>query len=126
MENYVINPQVFYWINVLGILQTVFAIIGTVSATGFVCLVVAWIYNAIEVKKGYKRNEIYRKVCKTWAIITGVVGFILITASIFIPGRTTSIEILIAKTTTFDNVNWTVQQVKDMVDYIVRAIDGIY
>lgn len=31
MENYVINPQVFYWINVLSILQTVFAVIGGVE-----------------------------------------------------------------------------------------------
>jgi len=125
MENYVINPQVFYWINVLGILQTVFAVIGGVFATAFLCLVAGWIYNAVQAKNGYEDNENYMKVCRTWAIVTGFVGFVLITASIFIPGRTTSIEMLIAKTATFDNVNWTVQQVKDMVDYIVHAINGI-
>lgn len=125
MENYIINPQVFYWINILSILQTVFAVIGTFCAIVFVALAIAWTYNAIEVKKGYKSNEPYRKVCKTWAIVTGIIGFILITASIFIPGRTTSIEMLIAKTATYDNVNWTVQQVKDMVDYIINAIKNI-
>jgi len=125
MENYVINPQVFYWINVLSILQTVIAIIGGVLVTAFICLVAGWIYNASEAKNGYEDNEVYMKVCKTWAIVTGIVGFVLITASIFIPGRTTSIEILIAKTATFDNVNWSVQQVKDVVDYIVHAIKGI-
>lgn len=125
MENYVINPQVFYWINVLSILQTVFAAIGVVFATAFICLVGGWVYNAAKAKNGYEDNEEYMKVCRTWAIVTGIIGFVLITASIFIPGRTTSIEMLIAKTATFDNVNWTVQQVKDMVDYIVRAIKGI-
>ncbi len=125
MENYVINPQVFYWINVLSILQTVIAIIGGVLVTAFICLVAGWIYNASEAKNGYEDNEVYMKVCKTWAIVTGIVGFVLITASIFIPGRTTSIEMLIAKTATFDNVNWSVQQVKDVVDYIVHAIKGI-
>ena len=125
MENYVINPQVFYWINVLSILQTVFAVIGSLFVTGFICLVIGWIYNAIEAKNGYEDNEVYMKVCRTWAIVTGVICFIMITASIFIPGRTTSIEMLIAKTATFDNVNWTVQQVKDLVDYIVHAIKGI-
>lgn len=122
MENYVINPQVFYWINVLSILQTVFAIIGGVLASAFICLVIAWVYNAVEMKRGYERNAFYMKVFKTWAIVTGIIGFVLITAAIFIPGRTTSIEMLIAKTATFDNVNWTVQQVKDMVDYIITAI----
>lgn len=125
MENYVINPQVFYWINVLDALQTAFAIIGAAFATGFVYLAIAWIYNAIEAERGYKSNEIYMKVCRTWAIVIGVVGFVLIIVSIFIPGRTTSIEMLIAKTATFDNVNWTVQQVKDVVDYVVNAIKGI-
>ena len=125
MENYVINPQVFYWINVLSILQTLFAIIGGVLATVFICLVIEWVYNAVQAKNGYEDNEDYMKVCKTWAIVTGIVGFVLITASVFIPGRTTSIEMLIAKTATFDNVNWTVQQVKDIVDYIITAIKSI-
>lgn len=125
MENYVINPQVFYWINVLSILQTVFAVIGGVFATSFLCLVAGWIYNAAQAKNGYEDNEDYMKVCRTWAIVTGIIGFVLITVSIFIPGRTTSIEMLIAKTATFDNVNWSVQQVKDLVDYIVHAIKGI-
>ena len=125
MENYVINPQVFYWINVLSILQTVFAAIGVVFATAFVCLVAGWIYNAAQAKNGYEDNEVYMKMCRTWAIVTGIIGFVMITASVFIPGRTTSIEMLIAKTATFDNVNWSVQQVKDLVDYIVHAIKGI-
>ena len=125
MENYVINPQVFYWINVFSILQIVFAVIGGLSTAGFVGLVIAWVYNAAQAKNGYEDNEEYMKVCKTWAIVTGIIGFILITASIFIPGRTTSIEMLIAKTATFDNVNWTVQQVKDLVDYIVHAIKSV-
>jgi len=125
MENYVINPQVFYWISVLSILQTVFATIGVIFATAFICLVTGWVYNAVEMKRGYERNALYMKVFKTWTIVTGIVSFVLITAAIFIPGRTTSIEMLIAKTATFDNVNWTVQQVKDIVDYIITAIKSI-
>lgn len=125
MENYVINPQVFYWINVLSILQTVIAIIGGVLITAFICLVAGWIYNAALARNGYENSKDYMKVCRSWAIVTGIIGFVLIVASIFIPGRTTSIEMLIAKTATFDNVNWSVQQVKDVVDYIVHAIKGI-
>lgn len=125
MENYVINPQVFYWINVLSILQTVIAIIGGVLITAFICLVAGWIYNAALARNGCEDNKDYMKVCRTWAIVTGIIGFVLIVASIFIPGRTTSIEMLIAKTATFDNVSWSVQQVKDVVDYIVHAIKGI-
>lgn len=125
MTNYVIDPQVFYWMNVLGILQTVLAVFGGACVAAFFGLVAGWIYNSCEVKNGYENNLSYLKVCRKFAIITGIVGFILVTVSIFIPGRTTSIEMIIAKATTFDNVNWTVQQVKEVVDYIVQAIKGI-
>lgn len=125
MTNYVIDPRVFYWINVLGILQTVFALFGGTCVLASLGFVVGWIYNSCEVKRGYEHNLIYLKMCRRWAIATGIVGFVLVTAAIFVPGRTTSIEMLIAKTATFDNVNWTVQQLKDAVDYIVQAIKGI-
>jgi len=125
MANYVIDPKAFYWMNVLGILQTVFAVFGGACVIAFFGLVAGWIYNSYAVNEGFESNLFYLKICKRWAIITGVVGFIFVTAAIFIPGRTTSIEMLIAKTATFDNVNWTVQQIKDVVDYIVQAIKGI-
>ena len=125
MENYIINPQVFYWINVLDSLQIAFDFIGLMFAILFVCLIITWVCNAIEAAKGFEDNKVYMKTCKTWAIITGIISFVLIMASVFIPGRTTSIEMLIAKTATYDNVNWTVQQVKDIVDYIINAIKSI-
>ena len=125
MSNYVINPQVFYWMNVLALLQTFLAIIGGICIAAFFGLTAGWIYNLNEVRRGYDQNLVYMKVCRLWAIVTGIVGLILIMASIFIPGRTASIEMLVAKAATFDNVNWTVQQVKDVVDYIVQAIKGI-
>ena len=125
MINYVIDPQVFYWMNVLGIVQTILGVIGGVCAAAFVCLLIGWIYNSLVVKKGYESNLFFLKEFRKWAIITGIVGFVLGTAAIFIPGRTTSIEMMIAKAATFDNVNWTVQQVKDVVDYIVKAIKSI-
>ena len=125
MTNYIIDPQVFYWMNVLEILQIVFAIFGTIFAIAFVGLTMGWVYNSWEVKKGYESNLFYKKECKKWAIITGIIGFVLITASIFIPGKTASIEMLVAKTATFNNVNWTVQQVKEVVDYIVNALKSV-
>lgn len=125
MTNYVIDPQVFYWMNVLGIVQTILGIFGGLCAAAFVCLLIGWIYNSWEAKRGYESNLFYLKEYRKWAIITGIVGFVLVTAAIFIPGRTTSIEMIIAKAATFDNVNWTVQQVKEVVDYIVQAIKSI-
>ena len=125
MQNYIIDPRIFYWINVLGIMQTAAAIVGAVCLSAFIGFAIGWIYNEGEVKNGYKRNVYYMKTCKRWTIMTGTIGLILLTASIFIPGRTTSIEMLVAKIATFDNVNWTVQQVKEVVDYIVKALQSV-
>lgn len=125
MQNFIIDPKIFYWINVLGIMQTVAAIVGAVCLSAFIGFAIGWIYNAGEVESGYKSNVYYMKTCKRWTIVTGIIGLILLTASIFIPGRTTSIEMLVAKTATFDNVNWTVQQVKEVVDYIVKALQSV-
>lgn len=125
MQNYIIDPRIFYWINVLGIMQTVAAIVGAMCLGAFIGFAIGWIYNTGEVESGRKCNVYYMKTCKRWAIATGIIGLILLTVSIFIPGRTTSIEMLIAKTATFDNVNWTVQQVKEVVDYIVKALQSV-
>jgi len=125
MTNYIIDPQVFYWMNIFGIMQTVFAIFGVVFMAAFICLTIGYVYNSCEAKRGYESNLLYQKECKKWAIITGIIGLPLITVAIFIPGKTTSIEMLVAKTATFDNVNWTVQQVKEVVDYIVYALKSV-
>lgn len=124
MTNYIIAPQVFYWINTLSSMQTVFGILGGVCTAAFICLSIGWIYNADQARL-YEDNKFYMKVCKKWAIITGTLGLIMIVLAIFIPGKTTSIEMLVAKTATFDNVDWTVQQIKEVVDYIVQAIKTI-
>jgi len=124
MTNYIIAPQVFYWINVLSIAQTVFGILGGVCIATFVGLTIGWMYNVYQVEV-YRRNECYMKIFKKWAIIAGILGLLMIVLSIFLPGKSTSIEMLIAKTATFDNVTWTVQQVKEVVDYIVQAIKTI-
>lgn len=125
MQNFIIDPKIFYWINVLGIMQTVTAVVGSVCLLAFIGFAIGWIYNAGEVESGFESNVYYMKTCKRWTIATGIIGLILLTASIFIPGRTTSIEMLVAKTATFDNVNWTVQQVKEMIDYIMQGIKSV-
>ena len=124
--NYVINPRVFYWIQVLSVLQTVFALFGVTFTIAAIGLLIGYIYNKSEYEHGeYQRNKHYMHICKKWLDITGPIGIMLILASIFIPGRTTSIEMLIARTATFDNVNWSVQQIKEIVDYIVNAMKTI-
>ena len=137
MNNYIIDPAVFYWINVLGTLQTLFAIIGAFLSIAGIVFVGCYYYqknNAIDYKWDTKAAEHVKvkvidddtmTIAKTflkWAKITSVFGIIFIIVSIFIPGKVTSIEMLVARTATFDNVNMTVDGIKELVDYIINAI----
>lgn len=135
MNNYIINPAVFYWINVLGTLQTLFAIAGSFLIVAGIIFVFGYYYQkneAIDYKWDSEAREHVKvidndtmTIAKTflkWAKITSVFGIIFIIASIFIPGKVTSIEMLIARTATFDNVNMTVDGIKELVDYIINAI----
>ncbi len=144
MTNYIIDPAVFYWINVLSIIQTVCAVIGGFALTGFITLFVVYAMkryglsepdkpcedDSYEMKryerylKDYEdeRNNLQR--IRKYMMTALIVGGLLVVLSIFIPGKQTSVEMLVARTATFDNVDWTVQQVKEIIDYIVKALKG--
>lgn len=148
MNNYVIDPQVFYWIYVLNGVQFT-CVIGALI-TGVICGVTIWFYvdcyskldEPCELDECDRENEYWIKrhqseikeyneglqdlrTARKHIIISFVVFIVFILCAIFIPTKRTSVEMLIAKTATFDNIDWTVQQVKEVVDYIVNALKGI-
>lgn len=145
MTDYIIDPAVFYWINVLSIIQTVCAVIGGTCLMGFICFLIWYVCtvggvdkpekpddNSRYSKESYEHDmkrynehlqELYR--IKKYMMITLIVGGVLVLISIFIPSKQTSVEMLVAKTATFENVDWTVQQVKEIIDYIVSALKGV-
>ena len=45
MNTYIIDPMILYWATVGSVLQTVFAIIGTVNLIAAVGCIIGWIYN---------------------------------------------------------------------------------
>lgn len=146
MNNYIINPAVFYWINVFDTLKTICGVIGGLLLAGFLVLFVLWAYKKWDLRpeprkpennedryamRDYQREmDDYQQdlgcivTLRKYMLMTMIIGGLLVTISIFIPGKQTSIEMLIARTATFDNVDWTVQQVKEVVDYIVNALKG--
>lgn len=133
--NYIIDPAVFYWINVLGTLQTVLAVFGSLLiVTGITLILIRWycsddIYDTEYDSTQHKHVKVLDKEvadeCNTmakWAKACIPLGVILVVASIFIPGKVTGIEMLVARTATFDNMNLTVDGIKELIDYIVTAI----
>lgn len=127
MNNYIIDPAVFYWINVLATTQTMFAIVGVFLMLAAIGFAAGWIYNWYQTVE-YEHNEEskkYMRMCRAGTLLTLLPGILLILLSIFIPSKQTSVEMLVAKTATFENVDWTVAQVKEIIDYIVSALNGV-
>lgn len=125
MNNYIISPSVFYWMNVLAGMRTVFMVVGSIFAITGVILMIIWI---IEVFDSYRPNEEDIKKMKSirmWMIICYALAMVFIIAGMFIPTKDTSIEMLVARTATFENVDWTVQQVKEVIDYIIKALKEV-
>lgn len=113
---YLIDPKVFYWINVLDTLGTVMAvcaILGGISS--IVIWITYWTYCEDE-------GEDYLKGLRITVLVVTVVGIV---ASVFIPNKETLIAMLVAKTATVENVGWTVDTLKEAVNYIVEAIAKI-
>lgn len=114
--NYIINPSVFYWINVVDGLKNVAVLALILGCVGvFTCIV---IYIADHDYLDEDETNTLKKTSKVVvpAFISGLLGVI------FIPDKQTLIEMLIAKTATVDNAEWTLDALKQAVDYIVAAM----
>ena len=126
MGNYIIDPSVFYWMSTMDTVKNVSAVIGGVLLIAAIALMIGAIYNRSEVERGqYDENKMYLSICKRWLAVTLPAGLIFTLLAIFIPNKNTSIEMLMARTATFDNVDWTFAQVKEIIDYITNALKGV-
>ena len=121
--NYIIDPSVFYWIHALSDLKTLSIVLAVFLIMGAAVAVCCWIYNYFEfVDCELNRYKRYYMLSRRLTFILGIPGFLCLLAAIFLPDVQTSIEMLVARTATYDNVSWTVDQVKEVIDYIVKAL----
>lgn len=124
---YIINPMWFYWLSVVDracqLVRTAAILLVILSAALFVaaafCKYAAVYQNAVdeecfEYATGVKMQRI--------ATVVAAVAAILAIIYVFIPSEETLIEMQIARFTTAENAEWTVNAIKSATDYIVSAI----
>ena len=102
----VINPWLFYLINVLEVFRKICIICIVISGMVVLCFSVA--------------DEIKTR----WKIVSAAVLSISIVGVIFIPSESTSTKMLIANFVTYENVEFTKDSIIELVDYIVEKVDG--
>ena len=112
--NYIINPSWFYWISVAETAKIVLCVIFGCLLLGCIilwpALLVDWTGDEEDI-----RNRKMLTVFSVLAVVTGI-------AAMFIPSRNTLMEMQIARLATPENAAWTVDKLKEAVDYIVEAI----
>ena len=115
MNGYIINPSWFYWVNVIegtGIVATILAIMATL-----LCVIGLPLYY-VDVAYDDEDEKKFWKIAKRLIIICLVLWIICI----FIPSKETLIEMQVAKYATYENAEWTVETIKQAVDYIINAL----
>lgn len=120
---YIINPSTFYWFSVLSSLKTFATVVACFGSVGTALLIFFWIYNYTEaVEFECSINQRYARILRNASIWVGILTIVCILAAIFLPSREASVEISLTQVLTRDNINWTVGQVKEIVDYVVKSL----
>lgn len=121
MTEPIINPMDLYWIGTLDAVDTFALIMAITFGITFISMVFGVIYN-LDMMNYCEDNKRYYKICKTCSIVSGILFLVFAVAAIFIPDKTTMIEMMIAKYATRENIQLTTDGIKEVVDYIINAI----
>lgn len=110
--NYIIDPMWFYWISVIECFKFLVCFIDIVC---FICVVVSFGYHFDTCEDDAKK---LMKLCRIFLIAFAVLSLLLI----FVPSKSTLIEMMIARTATTQNAEMTLDAIKSAVDYVSNAI----
>lgn len=116
MNGYIINPSWFYWISVVDTIKIVFIFLLVFAVCGVAAGIVCYCSAC---------DDTDRKQAKLILNISAPVLIVTLLGVIFIPSRTTLIEMQVAKFATYENAEWSVEAVKSAVEYIIEAIKAV-
>ena len=115
--DYIINPMWIYWLNVLNGLRML-SIVLTCIATGCTIIMgITWITTSL--------SDAEEKTVLKWLRIFFFCALGLVTIVIFVPSKETMIEMLVARFATRSNIALGVEQVKEIVDYIITTLNAV-
>lgn len=126
--NYIINPSWFYW---LGVVNSMRGFMLAAFIVAIIIIGVALIIIPVNVKliRDYPsisddERKVVRFFTKALKVSIGVC-IVAVLFLVFVPSKETLIEMMIAKQATYENATWTVDALKNAVDYVVQAIQSL-
>ncbi len=119
--DYIINPNWFYWLQVVDSLRIACIVIAVFST---IACIILWVAACYELECCGPDDEDYRRYKRIAIILTPISVFVILLA-IFIPSKDTLIEMQIARYATKQNVEFGVEAIKSATDYVIHAIQQI-
>ena len=126
--NYIINPSWFYWLGVVNSMRgfMLAAFIVAIIVIGVALILITWNVSMIREFPSLSDDErknvrFFTKALKVAIGVCVASGLFLV----FVPSKETLIEMMIAKQATYENATWTVDALKNAVDYVVQAIQSL-
>ena len=126
--NYIINPSWFYWLGVVNSMRgfMLAAFIVAIIIVGVALIIIPW--NVSMIREFPSLSDDERKTVRFFTKALKVAIGVCIASGlflVFVPSKETLIEMMIAKQATYENATWTVDALKNAVDYVVQAIQSL-
>ncbi len=123
MNDYIISPMWFYFLDVLGELEITLWIIALIFG---ITLLVLICFQLVEISDAWKESDVKAAKARIKKLVKlSSIPVICLVVAILIPSKDTMYEMMIAKYITHENLSISVEAVKSAVDYIVEAFKAV-
>lgn len=119
MNDYLIDPMMFYWMGMADSLITFCGAMAVVLGLILAITITCWI--AFKLNEEERGKVLFRNT----SIFCIVLFFLFSGAAIFVPDRTTLIQMAVAKQVTHSNIKVAKDEIKSAVDYIFEKVKEI-
>ena len=120
----IINPWIFYVINVVCNLHFITGLLGTLSFGAIIVLVIYWVFTSDD--KWNESAKENKRLAAKWAKRLGVFFIVDTAIGVFIPSKETMITMLVSNYVTPDNIQAVQGNIVDFTKQLVGAVaEGI-
>ncbi len=125
MDNYIIDPIWFYWLQICDTFRVFIIMSGVIlSGISIFCALFSVYCTLVSLEDLSGEYKIRSKKWERKAITHIVVGVICVFIGVFIPSKRTLIEMELAKHTTYENINIIVESIENYTDHIIDKLNN--
>lgn len=120
-----INPEIFYWIDVCENLKILFCFFLVISICALLGFILFWTFFLDDPWKSEEDKEKLATKCKRWIISLSIASAVSTLCLIFIPNKETMYTMLIVNNLTENNLSKGKEEVKELIDYTIEKLNEV-